>query len=126
MVYCDDFPCTLSVKSAEKMIGLGYSNTFVLDGGLGEWERRGYPVVKGDANGDAVKVESLSAEKARPRIAAGTLQAIDVRPPLELLARNIRINYRNRRPGSARTRTAPRAKNGPDVIFWPMFEKRGA
>lgn len=85
VVYCPETSCSLAETTAQKLHGLGYANVLVLDGGLAEWTRKGFPVT--DANTPAPakpKPQRLSAQDARDKLS--TLFVLDVRPALEFSA----------------------------------------
>lgn len=47
IVYCDNNLCGAEKKVARRLVELGYSNVYTLDGGLQAWQARGYPTEAG-------------------------------------------------------------------------------
>lgn len=48
VVYCNGFGCHDSNTVAERLMGFGYSDVFVYEGGFPEWLDAGYPTAGGD------------------------------------------------------------------------------
>lgn len=90
VVYCSEHPCALSQNAAETLIKAGHPSVSVLDGGLGEWVKRGYPVAKGGepAAGKAA-ADRITVAEARERLAKGGLAALDARPRREFAAGHV-------------------------------------
>ncbi len=47
VVYCNGYSCHDSKTLADKLIGAGWRQVYVFEGGLPEWRDAGYPVAKG-------------------------------------------------------------------------------
>lgn len=45
VVYCSNYECPQSHVAAEKLAALGFTEVYVYEGGLQEWEEAGYPLV---------------------------------------------------------------------------------
>lgn len=87
IVYCPETSCSLADTAAQKLRGIGYSNVAVLEGGLAEWVRKGYPLESGQTPaGPRAKPGRISADSARKKIAASELVVVDVRSNLEFSA----------------------------------------
>jgi len=93
--YCGGVKCPLSVKSATKAKGMGYTNVMVFQAGFPAWKKAGFPVAKGaepfeakaggaaikaGPDGDTITVASFSKiMKDDP----GSIYLYDVRDPGE-------------------------------------------
>ena len=44
--YCEGTSCSHSMKAVKKAVNYGYVNIFWFRGGIAEWKKKGYPVVK--------------------------------------------------------------------------------
>lgn len=86
VVYCGEHPCALSRGAAESLLGAGFASVRVLDGGLGAWVGRGYPVEKGGDAAPKPRVGRMGAAEVKKRIAAGKVVVLDVRPSNEYAA----------------------------------------
>lgn len=48
VVYCNGYSCHDSMDLADRLVGAGWSQVFVFEGGYPEWRDAGYPVAKGE------------------------------------------------------------------------------
>ncbi|MFC1842485.1 rhodanese-like domain-containing protein [Candidatus Dependentiae bacterium] len=44
VLYCSNYMCSASGAARKQLIGLGYKNVFVYEGGTAQWLQKGYPV----------------------------------------------------------------------------------
>ncbi|MBI5624771.1 MAG: rhodanese-like domain-containing protein [Elusimicrobia bacterium] len=87
VVYCPAESCNSAETAAENLRGMGYSNAAVLQGGMAEWSRKGYPLVGPESPAQPKpKPGRLPVEQARERLAQGGMLALDVRPSEEFAA----------------------------------------
>jgi rhodanese-related sulfurtransferase len=84
VLYCSEASCALSSASVDKLLSAGYSNVFLLNGGLVAWSAKGYPVERTTKEARQ-KTVVVSAEEANKRLGSGAV-ALDVRPPPEFAA----------------------------------------
>ncbi|MFH1723573.1 MAG: rhodanese-like domain-containing protein [Elusimicrobiota bacterium] len=84
VLYCPGGTCRLSEDTAEALWKAGRKNVRVLEGGLTEWVKRGYPLVSGPADApkgfEQEKVPRISPMKLRERLEAGEVRVLDSRP----------------------------------------------
>ena len=83
VVYCSETPCPLSKEAGERLLAGGYGDVRVLEGGLGAWRRKGYPVEKTVSAPAGPKAGRMAAKTAYKRIKKGGLTVVEGRPPLE-------------------------------------------
>lgn len=86
VVYCGEVSCPLSDGAAVALTHAGYSNVSLLDGGLAAWSAKHYPVQTSNALPHKPHRDHTHISDARAKLDAGTIIALDVRPPLEFKA----------------------------------------
>lgn len=88
VLYCTGEGCPLSHEAGRELAGKGYKKVFVLEGGIAEWEARGYPIVasKPAAHERVVQAGRMSPRELRGRSGKGGELVLDVRPALEFAA----------------------------------------
>jgi rhodanese-related sulfurtransferase len=84
-VYCSDNHCSIAEIAADKLRGMGHPDVMILDGGISEWARKGFPIA-GGAIATQPRPARLSVEAAYAKIKAGTIMVLDVRPQAEFPA----------------------------------------
>lgn len=93
VVYCDRPGCLAAQGAAANLAAAGYENVQILDGGFGEWIKRGYPTEQGLPAAPAVQRGRVEVEEARGRLESGAEFAVDVRPAAEYAAGHLPRAY---------------------------------
>jgi rhodanese-related sulfurtransferase len=135
IVYCSAPACALSSNAAKQLIDAGYKRVELLEGGLGDWLKKGYPSAVGLKTRTPTPHRTLAKGKdLRKGLKNGFEFALDVRPagefktghitgaysaPLEELAqhyidlpKNKKIVVYDRVPGRATQATAKLRSDG--------------
>ena len=88
MLYCPNAVCPASEAAQKALQDRGYGDVSVLEGGIAEWKKRGFPVEKGKKKAAVRRPRAprLRAKEAKARISAGSLFVLDVRPGKEFIA----------------------------------------
>jgi rhodanese-related sulfurtransferase len=138
IVYCSEPTCALSMNAAKQLLASGYKKVELLDGGFGDWLKKGYPATTGSTPKNATTHRVLARGKdLRNGLKDGIEFALDVRPagefksghvakaynaPLEELAqhyidlpKNKKIVVYDRVPGRAKQATAKLKSDGFDA-----------
>lgn len=77
--YCMGSKCTYSKKAAKKALELGYTQVYWFEGGIPEWNRFDYPLVKNHAL-DSIEVKKLSPGEVVELEREQRIFLLDVRP----------------------------------------------
>src|SRR5690349_16341618 len=75
VVWCDDSDGS-ALRAARRMIGFGYTNVSVLDGGIADWEAAGFRVYSGVHIPSKAFAEVVEHEAGTPWISAPDLKAL--------------------------------------------------
>ena len=86
IVYCSENNCPQSESVASRLIGLGYKNVSILDGGFDEWLRHHYPAQIGVGGPPKPRSEAMTVEQAIQKIVLKQIIVLDVRPASEFTA----------------------------------------
>jgi rhodanese-related sulfurtransferase len=91
VLYCTGEGCSVSRAAGGELVQNGYKQVFVLDGGLAEWETRGFPITpakSADAK-PATPAVRISPRDLSKRMKKGEALIIDARPAAEFSAGHI-------------------------------------
>jgi len=86
VIYCGDPACPLGQSAADQLKLSGYTNISVLDGGLSDWQKKGYPTQAGFPKPLNHSHPTTTAKDARRKLDSGLLIPIDTRPAKEFVA----------------------------------------
>ena len=90
VLYCGSLTCGLSHSAANDLVGAGYQNVMVLDGGIAEWQAKSYPVILPPAIPVlTAPSKRISARELSEKMGKIPLLILDVRPAAEFHAGHI-------------------------------------
>ena len=86
-VYCSAQTCDLAENAAELLQKAGYANVYVLEGGIEQWQKKGFPVESGSGGKPAsAPAPVLTAAQVNKSLESGEFRVIDVRSASEFSA----------------------------------------
>lgn len=80
VIYCGRPNCPSAESAAKGLEAAGYKKVEILDGGLGDWIKAGYPTAAGGPVHKRVKRGRLRMGKERDEVRGGKVFVVDVRP----------------------------------------------
>lgn len=86
VIYCGDPACPLGQFAADQLKLSGYTNISVLDGGLSDWQKKGYPTQAGFPKPLTRSHPTMTAKDARRKLDSGLVIPVDTRPSKEFVA----------------------------------------
>jgi rhodanese-related sulfurtransferase len=91
VLYCTGEGCSVSKAAGGELVQNGYKKVFVLDGGLAEWETKGFPIIpaKSPDAKPATPAGRVSPRDLSKRMKKGEALIIDARPAAEFSAGHV-------------------------------------
>jgi rhodanese-related sulfurtransferase len=91
VLYCTGEGCSVSKAAGSVLVQNEYKKIFVLDGGLAEWEARGFPITpaKSPDTKPATPAGRVSSRDLSKRLKIGSALIIDARPTAEFSAGHV-------------------------------------
>lgn len=86
VLYCDSASCMASDAAAHTLVGNGYNNVSVLEGGIAAWAAKAYPLAIAPTTPPPPPIKHISPKDLNNELSSKSLTIVDVRPAKDFRA----------------------------------------